>query len=292
MNYIHKIAAIILSLLLVLPLVSCGKQGQAPNSAGSASGGAPSGSNTSSLNGQDVQSREITVAVAPGYYPITYADDNGNAAGYDVAVFKELDERLDEYTFQYEIADKETMNVGVQTGTYQVGINSLFKTDERLEIYLMTENNVGYTPVGIIQREDSNYNSLQDLYDQQARIYATGAAGGIRFVVADWNEAHPDAPLDVELLPSVSYAESLNAVRAGESDAIIYLIPVYNLTDEEAQAGLKISDPVDVVPTFPIINTEEAELCAAIDKKLGELREDGTLSKLSVEYFGTDLFDF
>ena len=285
MKYIQKTAAIVLSLSLSLALTSCGKQETAPS-------GAPSAASSSGQEPQTVQSREITVAVAPGYYPITYADDNGNAAGYDVAVFQALDELLDEYTFKYEIADKETMNVGVQTGAYQVGINSLFKTDERLEIYLMPENNVGYTAVGIIQREDSSYNSLQDLYDQQARIYPTGASGGIRFVVADWNEAHPDAPLDVELLPSVSYAESLNAVRAGESDAIIYLIPVYNLTDEEAQAGLKISDPVDVVPTFPIINIEETELSAAIDEKLGELKEDGTLSKLSIEYFGSDLFDF
>ena len=73
--------------------------------------------------------REIIVAAAPGYYPITYADDNGKAAGYDVAVFKAIDELLRDYTFTFEIADKETMNVGVQTGTYQVGINSLFKTE-------------------------------------------------------------------------------------------------------------------------------------------------------------------
>ena len=100
------------------------------------------------------QNREIVVAVAPGFYPITYADDEGNAQGYDVEVFKALDEILPQYSFRYEVADKETMNVGVQSGTYQVGINSLFKTQARTETYYMPENNMGYTPVGIIQRED------------------------------------------------------------------------------------------------------------------------------------------
>ena len=75
----------------------------------------------------DEEAKEIKVAVAGGFYPITYADDNGEAQGYDVEVFKAVDELLPQYTFTYEITDKETMNVGVQSGTYQVGINSLFK---------------------------------------------------------------------------------------------------------------------------------------------------------------------
>ena len=37
--------------------------------------------------------RTVKVAVAPGFYPITYADDNGEAAGYDVEVFKAIDEQ-------------------------------------------------------------------------------------------------------------------------------------------------------------------------------------------------------
>ena len=79
----------------------------------------------------DEEAKEIKVAVAGGFYPITYADDNGEAQGYDVEVFKAVDELLPQYTFTYEITDKETMNVGVQSGTYQVGINSLFKNDAR-----------------------------------------------------------------------------------------------------------------------------------------------------------------
>ena len=234
--------------------------------------------------------REIIVAAAPGYYPITYADDNGKAAGYDVAVFKAIDELLRDYTFTFEIADKETMNVGVQTGTYQVGINSLFKTEERLHTYLMPENNMGYTAVGIIQRTESNYNTLQDLYDSNASIYATGTSGGIPNVVDNWNKTHPDAQLNVERRADVVYADSLAAVLSGEKDALINLIPVFNLVDEEARAGLKISAPVDVVPTYCIVNKNETDLNTLIDDAIATLRENGTLSKLSIEYFGYDVF--
>ena len=51
-----------------------------------------------------------------------------------------------------------------------------------------------------------------------------------------------------------------------------------------------ISDPVAVVPTYPIVNQSETELGDAINEALGTLTEDGTLSKLSEDVFGYDVF--
>lgn len=235
--------------------------------------------------------REIIVAVAPGYYPITYADDNGEAQGYDVEVFKAVDELLPEYTFKFEIADKETMNVGVQTGTYQAGINSLFKTDARLETYYMPENNLGYTPVGIIQRVDEEITSLADAYEQGLKVAPTSAAGGIRFVVEDWNKVHPDQFIDIELKTQISSADQLASVRTGEYDYAVNLIPVFNLQKAEVVEGLKISDPIDVVPTFPIVNKDESELGDKINEALATLNNNGTLAKISSEIFGYDIFE-
>lgn len=150
---------------------------------------------------------------------------------------------------------------------------------------------MGYTAVGIIYREaDGPVEGFQDIYDRQLTIYPTNASGGIKSVFDKWNENHPDAQLSIELLPTLSVADSLAAVQNGEYDVAINLIPVYNLFDDDATAGLAISQPVDVVPTFPIINKEETELNAAVDQALGELKEDGTLSALSQEYFGYDVF--
>ena len=148
----------------------------------------------------DEEAKEIKVAVAGGFYPITYADDNGEAQGYDVEVLKAVDELLPQYTFTYEITDKETMNVGVQSGTYQVGINSLFKNDARTATYYMPENNVGYTPVGIIHREGEEINSFDDALDQGLKPYLVNASGGIRFVYDDWNANHPDKQIEYTCL--------------------------------------------------------------------------------------------
>ena len=236
--------------------------------------------------------RTVMVAVSPGFYPITYADDNGEAAGYDVEVFKAIDERLPEYEFVYEVVDKEAMNVGVQTGTYQVGINSMFKTDERLETYIMPENNMGYTAVGCLYREDEEkITSFQDIYDRKLRIHPNPASGAIQKVIEDWNAENPDSTLKIDVVSALDNNEGMDSVRAGEYDVFFQLLPVINLWSDESKAGLAVSDPLAVVPTFPIINKEETELNDKINNVLADLKEDGTLSELSAEAFGYDVFE-
>lgn len=236
------------------------------------------------------EAKEIIVAVAPGFYPITYIDDDGNPAGYDVDVMKKVDEMLPEYTFVYEVADKEAMNVGVQTGTYQMGINSLFKTDERKEIYLMPENNMGYTPVGFIQREDDNITDFETAVAQGKKVHPVVASSGIRLIVDGYNKEHPDAPVVYDTYSVANYAEAFASILDGKYDYAVDLIPVFELQPEDMIKGLKMSDPVAVVPTYPIINMDEKDLNDAVDKTLKTLLDDGTLSKISVDEFGYDLF--
>lgn len=267
-----RITTVLLALAVAGSLTACG-----------------GGTSQSSASGN---SRVINVALAPGFFPITYADDNGEAAGYDVEVFKAIDELLPQYEFKFDIVEKETMNVGVETGTYQVGINSMFKTPEREEIYLFPETNMGYTAVGAISREDGEkIHSFQDIYDRGLKLHPTNASGTIANVVANWNEAHPDAKLDVEIVSAVDNNEALAAVRSGEYDVLIHLLPVINLWGDELLGGLQISDPLDVVPTYPIINKDETVLKDDINGALKKLADDGTLSKISNDTFGYDVFE-
>ena len=235
--------------------------------------------------------KQITVAVAGGFYPITYADDNGNACGYDVEVMKAVDELLPQYSFKFEITDKETMNVGVEAGTYQMGINSLFKTPERQEVYDMTENPMGYTPVGLIQREDDDIRTLSQAAAEKRTVYPVLATSGIRLIMEQWNAEHPDEAIPYELRTELNYADLFDGIRLGSYDFAVDLITVFNLQSEEAVHGLKISEPIDVIPTYPIIHKGEGEFKNDVEKALEELKNNGTLSKLSLDTFGYDLFE-
>lgn len=240
---------------------------------------------------KDTKVREIKVVAAPGFFPITYANDKGEAEGYDVAVMKALDEALPQYTFKYELASKEALNVGVQSGTYQIGINSLFRSKQREETYILPKNNIGYTPVGVISRTGTEpIKSLGDIVDRKLRIHPTSTSGGIRTVLNNWNSEHPDKKIVFEMRSGSRMANELTAIQNNEFDVSVNLIPVYNLAKEDARKGTQISEPITVVPTYCIINKQEKQLAADIDAKLAELKQNGKLSELSKKYFKVDLF--
>ena len=110
-------------------------------------------------------------------------------------------------------------------------------------------------------------------------------------MIEDWNAENPDSTLEIDVVSALDNNEGMDSVRAGEYDVFFQLLPVINLWSDESKAGLAVSDPLAVVPTFPIINKEETELNDKINDVLADLKEDGTLSELSAEAFGYAVFE-
>jgi ABC-type amino acid transport substrate-binding protein len=237
-----------------------------------------------------VKARKITIAASPGYKPITYTDENGVLDGYDIAVFKKIGELLPEYEFVFEVADKETLNIGVETGKYQIGLNGLFRSAEREEKYLIPVNNLGATRVGFVVRQNSSdINTWDDLVTR--KVAPITASGGIYGQVTQYNNAHLDKPIKFDIVSTNNRASDYAAVRNNTYDAVVELIDVYNQIDDKALLeGVKITGAASQVKTYPIINKAETELAATIERILGELRQDGTLSKISLQYYRDDVF--
>lgn len=264
-------------LALGVSLTGCGNSAEAPASTETSDNGV----------------RTITVAYAPNYKPITYQDEAGEAAGYDIEVFKKIDELLPEYEFVYEGVEKDTMNMGVEAGTYQVGINGLFKNPTRLETYLMPEQQMGGTPIGLVVAADNTtVTDLDSAVATGAAITPISTAGGIMGILNEYNEAHPDAQVVYDTTAEFDRASYYAAIAAGQYDYTPELVTVFKSLDSSVTQGVKITDTFRVVPTYPIINKQEEELAGKIQDALVTLYEDGTLSKLAVEYYGEDITTF
>jgi ABC-type amino acid transport substrate-binding protein len=249
------------------------------------------GSNSTSASNDGV--RTIIVAYAPNYKPITYQDENGNEAGYDIEVFKKIDEMLPEYEFKYEGVEKDTMNMGVEAGTYQVGINGLFKNATRLETYLMTDQQMGGTPVGVVTATDRNdLTNLDDAVALGAKSTPVGTAGGIMGIIDSYNAEHPGAEFSYETSAESDRASNYAAIAAGQYDFCLELVTVFNSLDASVTNGVKINPTFMVVGTYPIINKEETELAEKINDSLVTLYENGTLKELALEYYGEDITAF
>lgn len=246
-----------------------------------------------SKSGEGDGVRSVVIAYSLTTKPSTYQDESGNAAGFDIEVFQKIDELLEDYEFTFVGVDKDAVNVGVEAGSYEIGLAGYFKNPARLETYLMPEYPVGGSRVALVVKEDSTLNSFEELVATGGSIVPVASNGGIPGIIDTYNLEHPDAPItNFELASETDKAADVQAVAAGDYDAYIVLNYQYETMEDEIKTGTKLSDTCMVVPSFAIINKDEADLAAAIDGALAELSNNGFLSELSVKYYGEDVFTF
>src|SRR5699024_671455 len=93
----------------------------------------------------------------------------------------------------------------------------------------------------------------------------------------------------------ISYPERLKSVQSGQYDALV-LPSNYGEAKIIKKLGLKIkaTEPVQINKTYLLIHKsdENKELSEAVNKALKELKDDGTLSDLSNQYYGEDVFEY
>lgn len=87
----------------------------------------------------------IVVGTGNAYQPFVYLDENGESDGYDVAVLKAVDEKLDQYNFEYESSDFKNILTSLQAGKVDLAAHQYQYNDERAEKYLFGE--VGYNNI-------------------------------------------------------------------------------------------------------------------------------------------------
>ena len=242
---------------------------------------------------EEVEVRQVTIGVVPAFKPITYADDDGRATGYDVEVFRKIDEMLPEYEFTYEMADKETVNIGIETGRYIAGLNGFYRTAEREEKFLFTDNVLGYNRISLIVKEDNDdIHGFADIAGQE--IAPITSSSGMFALLRGWNDANPGQEVLFTSQSANPRAEKLGSVRSGQYIACLEMTDIFlQIEDESIVGGLKaIIPPVGVLPTYPLINKDEVEFCEKVNEALAELRENGTLSEISMEFYNDDVFTY
>lgn len=233
--------------------------------------------------------RSIVVGLVSGYKPYTFVDESGNSTGYDVEVLRKIDELLPEYEFTFEAVDKTTLLLGLETGKYQVALDGFLYTEERAEKFLFTENRLGASIETIIVREDeTDIASMEDLVGR--KLAPISASSNFVSQVRAFNEEHPDGQIEYTTVEAANRADTYQKIRDGVYDAFFDIKQTFDALEDEMKAGVKTCGTIGFMDTYPLLNKDEAELCTAIDEALATLRDDGTLSELSIEWFGEDIF--
>jgi L-cystine transport system substrate-binding protein len=240
--------------------------------------------------------RTIKIAYAQTGKPITFQDEKGNATGYDVEVLKLIDEKLLQYQFEFIPTTDDDLLIGVESGKYHLGLKNAFYTDARAEKYIYPKEYLGASASGLlIRKEDEGIvNDLSDIASLGKKLLPIAPQDAQYALVQKYNEENPDNQINVETSESFVVQDGIVWISEGRYDAWLVIKSTYdaNVVAEDGPYHYLNEElswsTFTATKTWPLFNREEQELADAYDEAIKELKEEGKIKELLIQFLGED----
>ncbi|WP_214891946.1 transporter substrate-binding domain-containing protein [Exiguobacterium sp. H66] len=226
-----------------------------------------------------VKEGTLTVATAGTLYPTSFHDEESNKlTGFDVEVVKEVAKRLD-LKVNFKEMSFDGMLTSVNTGQVDLAANDITITKERKAKFAFSKPYKYTYGTAIVRKSDlSDIQSLEDLKGKKAAGEATttymqiARKYGAKEVTYD-NATNDQYLRDVsngrtDVILNDYYLQSLAVDFFKNFDITIHPDIAYN----PSQVGL-------------IMDLDNKELQSNINAQIEAMKKDGTLAKLSKQYY-------
>ena len=248
----------------------------------------------------DVEERgSIRVSTDANYAPQSFLDEEGEFDGFDVAVAREIAERLG-VEVEFVTPDWDLITAGNWGGQWDMSVGSMTVTTDRQQVLDFAEPAYYYTPAQFAAADGSGIDSWEDVAGQAVCVgvsttyeqWLSGDAAGLGLPESSF---YTDPPADVTINPLSTDAECAQSIAAGRTEFSIFLTSgtVVDAAIAEGIAVHKVGSPVyseNLAVAFDK-NSEldNDSLVTRVSEIIAEMHEDGTLSELSNTWFGADL---
>ena len=170
---------------------------------------------------------------------------------------------------------------GLSTGTYDLVINGVDITKEREKNFDFSTPYAYDHTVLVVRNDNTTITSFDDLKGKTT-------ANSIGSTYMELGEDYGATVKGVDDL-----TKCMDLVKSGGVDATINAatsINDYLLTTKDSSFKILDLSNESTPYAIPMVKGDDnASLKKAVNKALKELKEDGTLSKISIKYFGEDL---
>lgn len=227
-----------------------------------------------------LEAGEIIVALEGNWAPWSYHDEDDNLVGFDADVARAIAAELGvEVTFVE--GDWDSLLAGLDAGRYDLVVNGVEYTEERAEKYDFTDPYAYIRTALIVRSDNQEIASFEDLDGKST-------ANSIASTYMDLAESYGAEVTGVDSLD-----ETLELVLSGRVDATLNAeVSYYDYMEVHPEAELKIVALTEeasnvVIPTRK--GEDSASLREAINEAIAAISENGTLSEISIQYFGSDI---
>ncbi|MGM8140250.1 MAG: ABC transporter substrate-binding protein/permease [Enterococcus italicus] len=237
------------------------------------------------------QEKQVVIVGTSGQTkPMDYFNDKNELTGFEIDVLKEIESRSDTITFQFETAEFASLFAGLDSKKFDLVVNNLGESGDRRKKYLFSLYPYIVTHNVLITKTDQPDNlTVADLKGKS--IAVVPASPQSQFLEA-WNKENPDDAVTIQYVDS-DPSQIIRDVYSGKFDATIYATTYVH--DVEQTFGIQLKqhtieneDQIRQPGSYFIFRKDELTLRNEMDEILAEMREDGTLTKISMKYLGQD----
>jgi len=247
---------------------------------------------------QVMEAGVLKVSSDANYAPQSFLDENGEWTGFDVEVAREVAKRLG-VELELMAIDWDIITGGNWNARWDVSIGSMTVTEERTEI-LWFVTPYYFTPAGFaVHADNTSFTSVDDLagatigvgtettYERWLNKDLKIAVEGYDLVFADWEAG--------EVRPYSTDSEAIQDLGLGDGvrlDAVMSAVPTLQEAINTGQPLKLLGEPAFYEPLSFALDKDRGPSDKMLDKLneiVAEMHEDGTLTELSMEFYGEDI---
>jgi polar amino acid transport system substrate-binding protein len=235
----------------------------------------------------------LKVATDANWAPQSFMNDSNELDGFDVNVAQELSKRMG-VKVEFVTPDWSIITAGHWSGRWDVSVGSMSPTKDRAKV-LTFPAIYYYTPASFAVHKDSKALDKTDLNGK--KVGATTNSTFEQYLQGDLvtdAEGAPPFTYDVKPGSILSLKDSsavLDDLRLGDGvrmDGMLGSLPAISEAIKSGYPIRVVGTPAFYEPLAIAIDKGDDDLTAKIASIIKEMRADGTLSALSVKWYGVD----
>ena len=223
----------------------------------------------------------INVGTEGTYPPYTYHDEQNKLTGYDVEVTRAVADKLG-VKVDFKETQWDAMLAGLDAKRFDMVANQVsLTTPERQAKYDKAEAYSWSGAVVLAPKSDSRFNSWESLKGLKSAQSLSSNYGELA------------QKYQAEVVPVDGMAQAVELVKQGRADftlndnlAVLDYLNKFPNSDLE----IKLKAPKEEMTGSGLVLLKgNDEVVAKLNQAMKELQEDGTLTKLSQQFFGEDI---
>ena len=238
----------------------------------------------------------ILVSTDPNYAPQSFLNEAGELDGFDVDVAKEVARRLG-VEVEFVTPDWDMVVGGNWSARWDLSIGSMTPTEARSEVLWFTDPYY-YTPASFaVHVDNTDIVSVDDLSGKTVGLgTATTYEDYLNNVLSIMGgQIMYDPPPGVDIRPYPTDAEAIQDLALGDGvrlDAVMSAQPTIQTAIDSGVDLKYVGTPAFYEPLVFALDKGRGpsnQMVAKLNEILDEMHADGTLTELSLEWYGIDL---